>query len=623
MCGINGVFSYDTSAPPVEEHELLATRDSMAARGPDGAGAWISGDGRVGLGHRRLAIIDLSPLGAQPMATPDGRLHVTFNGEIYNYRALRMALVERGCQILSHSDTEVLLHLYRQQGPAMVESLRGMFAFAIWDAEAQGMLLARDPYGIKPLYYADTGGQLRFASQVRALRASPAVPGVIDPGGVAGFLLWGSVPEPITVWRSIRAVPAGATLWTDSNGVRPPRRYWDLGDAIARSTDRAGDIPLGAEVEYLREALRDSVRHHLEADVPVGAFLSAGLDSSTVVGLAAEMGHGSIDTVTLAFEEFRGRAMDELPTATQIARHLGVRHSAIVARLEDIPGEMRRFLAAMDQPTVDGVNTWFVSRATASVGLKVALSGLGGDELLGGYQTFRDVPALVRRWGWVGDHPGLGRMLRRGLAVLLRGSRDPRRAALPELAHSYPGAYQVVRGLFMPWELSDILDPDAARAGLTRLAEDAAWPGADPGNGRLSPLGRIVRLESERYMRNQLLRDTDWTSMAHSLEVRVPLVDRRLTEAVVGLAAAGRLGSGKTLLPLMLARGLPEAAMTRPKTGFTVPVWRWLHQLSELDAWKGHRLLRRANTDPLRRWAYCVLREYPETVNLLARTAAS
>ena len=254
-------------------------RDHMTSRGPDGSGEWYSADGRIGFGHRRLSIIDLSPRGAQPMQTADGRLVITFNGEIYNYRALRKRLEAKGYIFRSNSDTEVLLHLYAELGHEMLRELRGMFAFGIWDCQEQQLLLARDPYGIKPLYYADDGSTLRFASQVKALMAGRGVSRDPDPAGWVGFYLFGSVPEPFTTYRDVRALPAGSFVRIDRYGLRAPVQHY----SIARTYSQAQDLPISAptreEIKALvREALLDSVRHHLVADVPVGAFLSAGVD---------------------------------------------------------------------------------------------------------------------------------------------------------------------------------------------------------------------------------------------------------------------------------------------------------------------------------------------------------
>src|SRR5437762_5469376 len=265
MCGINGIFAYSGKARPVDLAELRRTQTHMAARGPDGAGEWRSDDGRVAFAHRRLAIIDPRPESAQPMATADGRYWITFNGEIYNYEALRDELVSQGVALRTHSDTEVMLYLYAREGAGMVRRLRGMFAFAIFDTREQALFLARDPYGIKPLYYAANGGTFRFASQVKALLAGDAIAPALEPAGITGFLLWGSVPEPYTLYRDIRSLPAGCAQRVTRSGVEKPDRYWDLAEVVVRSIDAARQIPAGSEVEYLREALRDSVRAHLVA----------------------------------------------------------------------------------------------------------------------------------------------------------------------------------------------------------------------------------------------------------------------------------------------------------------------------------------------------------------------
>ena len=301
MCGIAAQFAYRSSAP--DPAALTAACDRMAPRGPDADGFWSGADGRVGLGHRRLSIIDLSEGGAQPMEVDGGAATIVFNGEIYNYEALKRDLEARGHRFRSTSDTEVLLRLYRDKGEAFVEDLRGMFALALWDAERGGLLLARDPYGIKPLYVADDGRTIRAASQVKALLAMGGVDTEPDPAGHAGFFLWGHVPEPHTLYRGVRAFPPGHTQWVDGDGARPPRPFASVTDALEdaeRSTPPAGD-----PAALVREALLDTVRAHLVADVDVGVFLSAGLDSTALAGLAAEAG-GRLRTVTLGFEEYAG-----------------------------------------------------------------------------------------------------------------------------------------------------------------------------------------------------------------------------------------------------------------------------------------------------------------------------
>src|SRR5581483_8848873 len=478
MCGINGIFAYESAAGRIDGEELLRTRDAMAARGPDGSGAWASEDGRAGLGHRRLSIIDLSRGGAQPMMSADGRLVVTFNGEIYNYRDLRRALTAKGCVFRSQSDTEVLLHLYAEKGEAMVHELRGMFAFAIWDCRQASLFLARDPYGIKPLYYAEDGRTFRFASQVKALLAGGAVSREPDPAGQVGFYLFGSAPEPFTMHRAIRALPAGSSLIVDRLGAREPRRFHSIAqvycDAETGAAGQALANPARAQAE-LRDGLLDSVRHHLVADVPVGAFLSSGIDSGALVGLMRDAGAQKIRTVTLAFAEFRGRAEDEAGLAAQVAALYGAQHTTRVVTESEFAADLPRILEAMDQPSIDGINTWFVSKAARELGLKVAISGLGGDELLAGYGSFRDIPRWVRWMRAPSRMPLLGtatRAIAQRLARLWGGS--PKAAGLLELGGTYAGAYLLRRGLFMPWELDRLLDPEVVRTGLERLAPLAA-----------------------------------------------------------------------------------------------------------------------------------------------------
>jgi asparagine synthase (glutamine-hydrolysing) len=615
MCGINGIFAYDGAAPPVDLAELIRTREHMAARGPDGVGEWRSRNARVAFGHRRLAIIDPRPEGAQPMSTADGRYWITFNGEIYNYEVLRNELLAQGVVFRSHSDTEVLLYLFARDGASMVNRLRGMFAFAIWDETQRTLFLARDPYGIKPLYYCAGTGTFRFASQVKALLAGGAIARDVEPAGVTGFLLWGSVPEPHTIYREIQSLPAGCTLRVSSTGVETPRQYWNMADVVGRSIDAAKLVSPGSEIEYLREVLLDSVRAHLVADVPVGAFLSAGLDSSTVVGLARELSSAPIETITLTSDEFRGSRNDEAPLAQEIARHLDVRHHLRSMSIAEFESDLPAFLAAMDQPTIDGLNTWFVAKATGETGLKVALSGLGGDELFGGYPTFQSIPRMVERWRALNRVPVVGRAFCGLYSNLLTRytNANPKFAGLLRYGGTFPGAYMIERGVVKPWELPHLLDRDFIAEGLERLGDELAKTFSSSVNG----FANVSILESSRYMRNQLLRDSDWAGMAHSLEIRVPLVDSVVIERLAGLAATGRFQFDKSILPRVLANGLPAAVASRPKTGFTVPLWQWLRKSPAVGDWRRVKFLRRPNVHDYSRWAYTLLAMAPETAALL------
>lgn len=563
MCGIGAIFAYRATASPVDREEIGRITASMTARGPDAGGTWMSADGRVALGSRRLAIIDLSPDANQPLFDPDGELAVVFNGEIYNHRELRERLAARGARFRTTSDTEVLLQMYRHYGEEMVELLRGMFAFAIWDTREGRMFVARDPYGIKPLYVADDGATIRIASQVKALLAGGAVSKRRDPAGVAGFFVTGTVPEPFTICESIRAVEAGTSFFVTAEGPTPPRRDYSLA-AIFRKADQQRTIAaLLPPATLLAERVEASLAAHSVADVPVGAFLSAGIDSTTLVALAMERWREPVRTVTVAFEEFRGLAVDEAPLAERFARTRGTIHTTRVVTRDEFRRDLPRFFAAMDQPTIDGINTWFASKAAHELGLKVAISGLGGDELFGSYPAFRNVPRAQR----------LSRVPLGGVALRILKPGNPKVRHLARHGGSVEGAYLLQRGLFMPEELPLVMHRDEAEEGLRRLAlpeRIAAALDPDPA----TDFGRVATLEASFYMRNQLLRDTDWASMAHSLEVRTPLVDATLIRQIAPLLI--EKGSRcKRYFAEAPRHPLPADLQRRRKTGFLVPLGEW------------------------------------------------
>ncbi len=573
MCGINGVFAYHGAANPPDEREFTLTRDQMAPRGPDAAGAWWSEDRRLVLGNRRLAIIDLDHRADQPMVGEEALHVITYNGEIYNFPALKAELEARGRKFRTHSDTEVLLQLYAVDGEKMVEKLRGMFAFAIWDARRNGLFMARDPYGIKPLYTCDDGWTFRFASQVKALLAGGKVSRDPEPAGIVGFHLYGSVPEPFTLYRDIRALPAGHSQWVDEGGPREPVRYASIAAALAE----AAHTPLAAAdfADRVRTATLESVKAHCLADVEVGLFLSAGIDSGAMLGLMRDAGQSKVRAITLGFADYVGSAEDEVPLAGAIAELYGAKHVIRRVTEAEFHADLPDILDAMDQPSIDGVNTWFVAKAAREAGLKVALSGLGGDELLGGYPSFRDIPQWTRWLGAPGAVPGLGAGLRWLGGALGLARHTPKALGMVELGGTYRGAYLLRRGLFLPFELPGKLGPDLVREGLRRLKPLARLQASmtpDPG----SPTARICALESANYMRNQLLRDADWAGMAQSLEVRCPLVDYDLLRALAPAVQRMTGDRGKRALAAAPTTPLPAHQVARAKTGFSVPTDRWL-----------------------------------------------
>lgn len=559
---------------PVDRAEMRRMLDRMKLRGPDGEGQWYSANGAIGLGHKRLAIIDLSESGAQPMHSLDGRLVISFNGEIYNYMALRAELQAGGCQFRSTSDTEILLHLYQRDGAAMVHRLRGMFAFALWDERKRGVLLARDHLGIKPLYYSFNGATVRAASQIKALLATGAIDREPDPAGHTGFFLWGHVPEPHTLYKRIKALPAGSTLWIDQNGPGAPKIYCDVTSVFAdaeRDADRNASGNPGMLREQVREALLDSVRHHLVADVPVGVFLSGGLDSTTLAALATETG-GNLRSVTLGFEEFRGTPQDETKLAEMVAKKYGTHHQTVWIKREAFCENFAQLMDAMDSPTIDGVNSFFISAAARQAGLKVVMSGVGADELFGGYSSFREIPRLVGIGGVFRAVPAFSRLVRGVTAPLIGRMTSPKYASVLEYSGSYESAYFLRHSLFLPWELDQILKPKFVAEGMAAL-DVMPMDGETAGNR--SPQLKVSALETRWYLRNQLLRDTDWASMSHSLEVRAPFTDIELIRRIAPLIAASpRLT--KQDMAAAARPELPRAILERPKTGFLIPVQDWL-----------------------------------------------
>ncbi|RME61150.1 asparagine synthase (glutamine-hydrolyzing) [Candidatus Parcubacteria bacterium] len=604
MCGVAAIFAYNPVAPQIDRRELRVIRDYMRPRGPDAKGEWFSEDGRIGFGHRRLSIIDLTEKASQPMTSRDGRVTVSFNGEIYNYAQLRQRLEALGYAFRSCSDTEVLLHLYKEKGVGMLDDLRGMFAFVLWDDEKKALLMARDPYGIKPLYYADDGWVVRVASQVKALVAGGKVSGLPEPAGIAGFFLFGSVPEPYTIFQEVRAVPAGSYLWADETGVASPVPYFSIARVLSEAEEMKGDISRDESKNLVREALLDSVQHHLVADVPVGCFLSSGIDSTVIVALAKECGLENISTVTLGFSEFEGSLDDECPLAEEIGRYYHTIHATRFLDAREFQEDLTKVLESMDQPSIDGVNTYFVSKAAKELGWKVALSGLGGDELFGGYPSFHDIPKWVRSMFVPSRAPLLGDLTHLALRGVTKAlGLNPKAAGIFKYGGSYPGAYLLKRGLFMPEELPQLMSEEMAREGMRRLKPLRYI--AETMQGIQSPDFKVAAMESSLYMRNQLLRDADWAGMAHSLEIRTPLVDAHLLKRLAPMLAVWS-GKGKEPLAMAARPDLPEQIRNRPKTGFAIPVENWLENDRRFDAWKGVPLLRAKNCPPSRRWAFQV-----------------
>jgi asparagine synthase (glutamine-hydrolysing) len=576
MCGICGIVGL-----PSQEEAAGFVRRMMAAmnhRGPDGEGQFVSS--RAAIGMRRLSIIDL-PGGLQPIWNETGTLAVIFNGEIYNFRELRRTLESTGHQFRTKSDTEVIVHAFEEWGEDCVLHLRGMFAFAILEL-ANGktglprrIFLARDRFGIKPLYYAIGKGVLLFASEVRALLASGFIPPRISIAAISSYLLFGSVGEPMTLVDGIWSVPPGhrGFISCDDPAAFRPLPYWNF----QKVTNRESAAPEQPRATSIKSLLEDSVRHHLEADVPLGVFLSGGMDSTALATIAASQRPG-IHTCTVIFSQ---QEFSEAEVARRTAQRLGTEHAELLLTGEEMSSRLVEALDAFDQPSMDGVNTFFVSWAARQAGLKVALSGLGSDEIFGGYDTFRTVPGVARlisRSHW------LPIPVRRAAAGSLEtfASRSARADAARKLAgailkpEDFPHAYFFTRALFPPRTVAQVLHangnskvPSPWRDWLEQASSDAS---------HLDSFTSVSWLETRSYLVNTLLRDTDTMSMRHSLEVRVPFLDHPLVEWTLNLPGKMKRKNGarKALLIEALGDLLPDEIVRQPKRTFTLPWEDWL-----------------------------------------------
>lgn len=570
MCGIFGIVAKETRIP---DGVLDRGTRALAHRGPDDEGTIVLRDTvpaavEIGLGNRRLAILDLSPLGHQPMHDTATGNWVVFNGEIYNFRELRSELERAGQFFASHSDTEVVLKAYALWGEACLSRFRGMFAFALWDAQRHRLFLARDPMGIKPLYYAEAGSYFLFASEVRALFSTGLIPRKVDPAGLENYLTYGSAYDPLTLIESVKSLPPGHTLVWQS-GVLTPAQYWDLhaaGGEPATSDQKA--------ILQIRPLLEESVRMQMVSDVPVGVFLSGGIDSSALVSILSRAGV-TPSTFSIVFRE---ADFSEAQHSRAIATKFGTDHHEIIVSQTDVLQSIPDALQAMDLPTMDGVNTYFVSRETRHAGVKVALSGLGGDELFAGYSTFRTVPRMERFSRMWNHFPAAVRKSAASWFRAVTSENDQNRKLVSLLREdgSVLHPYFLARMLFTPQQRAGLLqsrDGEVSQRALASQRESLDHACL------LDAINRVSYLESRCYMLNTLLRDADFMSMSQGLEVRVPLIDQVLAQTILRIPGALKLGTTpKRLLVGALDGSLPAEIVDRPKRGFTLPFEHWMRQ---------------------------------------------
>lgn len=577
MCGIAGVVCADAAAVAPAVRAMM---QAMIHRGPDDegfepvavAGGATGQPATCGLGFRRLAIMDLSPLGHQPMVDPATGDAIVFNGEIYNAPELRRRLAAEGAAFRSTGDTEVLLRALTHWGERALDDLDGMFAFAFYHAAGRRLLLARDPLGIKPLYVARVPGAVVFASEVRAILASGLVPDDLDAAGIAGMLAYGAPQDPLTVHRHVRSMPAASCAWLDGSALTGAperlRRYWAFPATAAAP-------PEDAAVDRVRRELTESVRRQCVADVPLGVFLSGGIDSATMAALAMAT-QGGVDTFAVGYEV--AGVTDETAAAAETAHFLGTRHFQTIVDDDWAIMQWYEWLKIVDRPSIDGLNTYIVSGAVKDRDITVALSGLGGDELFGGYPTFWRVPRArmaVAGLAWL--PAGLRRAAARRLFARLPAEKRAKAVDLISSRSSVVALAALSRRVLSDEALAG-LGFDSRRLGLTPEFLPAEAFDAFP-SARTGAFERVGQAEISLYMGNTLLRDTDVNSMAHSLEIRVPFLGRDLVDYVTGLPGrtrAPRKSQPKHLLRRAISDRLPPSVFRRPKAGFSLPFGEWM-----------------------------------------------
>src|SRR3984957_2045230 len=652
MCGICGAIGF--SSREIGELAVRRMLRAIVHRGPDDEG-FLNASPAV-VGSRRLSIIDL-PGGSQPIWNETETLAVVYNGEIYNFQELRRDLEGRGHSFRTHSDTEVIVHAYEQWGDACAERLHGMFAFAVLEmrqgrnGRATRVFLARDPLGIKPLYYTQAGSSFLFSSEVRSLLASGHVVPELSADSLSAYMLFGSVCEPMTMVEGVYSLPPGHYIAIETNGriaAGTPKDYVNLEERALRKTpgksdssqfSSAGAVAAPGEVRSLLDA---AVKSHLIADVPVGVFLSSGVDSTALAALAAAA-QNEIHTFTVAFPDIE---FSEAEIARATAKRLGTRHSELSLSGSEMADRLDEAVAAFDQPSMDGINSYFVSWAARQAGLKVALSGLGSDEIFGGYDSFTATEQVARITRAAHMVPrslrGLsGNLLKKSKAY--RGSRDAFRKASAAWLDpgDLPHPYFFTRALFTASTVASVLRQDTATWGDTRWGH---WLGeAATEAAPMDSFTQVSWLELRSYMLNTLLRDTDAMSMHHSLEVRVPFLDRSLVEKVLSLPESVKKDPAKPKSLLLAAMGglLPKEITSQKKRTFTFPWENWLRgKLGErvsagLQDWSPHldshlngrfagsvfRDFQRGRTTWSRPWSLYVLNEWVKR-NLRSESAA-
>tara|TARA_B100000212_G_scaffold330886_1_gene297567 strand:- start:25 stop:1818 length:1794 start_codon:yes stop_codon:yes gene_type:complete len=562
MCGISGAFIKDKEER-IDREEMYRIRERMFNRGPDGKGIWFSSNEKVCLAHRRLSIIDPSDNSSQPMMDALNGNVIVFNGEIYNYQNLKNKLENLGHKFRTKSDTEVILILYREYGLKLFIHLKGMFSFALWDEGKKELILARDPIGIKPLYYSNDTKSIKFASQVKALLSGNNINKRLSPAGNVGYFLWGSVPEPYTIFKGIKSIPNGFYFIIDSEGKIIKKKYDSIADRISNIESNSTDLSKKELITQIIDNIDKVVSYHTTSDVPISTFLSAGFDSFIISKLASK--YSNLKSFTLDNMNYNESINSEIYYAKLISKKLNFKSFTKEISLNDINNELDLFLSKMDQPTVDGLNIWFVSKLAKENGIKVSLSGLGGDEIFGTYPTFTAIPKILKYCSFFKRNSKSTIIFRDLVRNFIPSSISKKYASIFEFGTDLSAAYFLKRSLFLPWQLLDFMDKNFVEEGLDDLKVIKNLD-KNHQNIKSSKLA-ISTLEINNYMKNTLLKDSDWCGMTNSVEIRVPFADIDLIENLLKLEANK---FSKSIIAKEIDSSFPNEFYYRKKTGFDI-----------------------------------------------------
>ena len=573
MCGISGVFNY-SNRNIVSKNIIEKINDLQKDRGPDGNGLWQSDCKKITLGHTRLSIIDLTENANQPFLTEDKNYVITFNGEIYNYAEIKKKLQGENVRFISDSDTEVILQSYKFWGLKFTKYLRGMFSFAIYDKRKKELILVRDPFGIKPLYYVKSGNVIYFASQIKSLLSINHIKFTLSNAGICSYYVWGHLQEPFTLYKEIKSLKKGSILTINSNGIEKTINYASIKNSILntkgihiKNNDDASS--------YLRNTLNESVKFHNISDVPITCLLSSGIDSNVLITSAASQNLNNFDALTLDFGFSGEENENKLASATSKLNQ--VKHSIKKFSNKEIQELMKDFFKKMDSPTVDGFNNFLISNQVNQNKKKVMISGVGGDEIFFGYPSFKRIPKIYNLFKFI---PNINIKNPKSIINLLNKIKiNPKFFGLLNYNSTYEKIFFLQRCSFMPEELEGIVDFNVLKSGLEELnvVENLKNDIKDFDNDSLL----ITYLETEYYLCSRLLRDADWATMSNSVEMRTPYVDWTFFNDLIPLLKSNIKINKHTLLDCYKEK-LPKELYTRKKTGFSIPYKKYF-DLSDND----------------------------------------